>query len=1281
MDGKNSLSKRSVGSIAMAALLLMGVIAVLPLTNSASAQTGTTITTSADANGARFFGPAILEVLVNVSSHASDTGQGSLPVTINAFGASQTYQIQETGTTSGLFLIYIKVDPDTAQANEPLVPVTPFSNVNTRLYIAPGTIAGYPGSGTVGTNGVITSPGSPTSSNNSVKAELAASASNIVEGGSVQISANGVTKTITWDDSTAALTLDRTAYGPGATIIPQLKDQDSNLDPTRAETITETTTAGDELATGTDAPANVATVWTETGPNTGTFEVTSSTLTVSGLSAGVDTLARSMSGNDFKAFNQSAALGTITPAVSAAGYNIATTVQGTATASYTVQNVRGQFGTLAAPSYSSELSLRVDDLDRNTNSRSQQLYTGPLLVTVSNQASGLGSTSNPLKYNLKEQNLNSNIFVPNYSGDYIQLVPGQPANITPADQTSGILRVQPGNTVTVSYNDTSFNSGAGAIQSTVTFEITNTAPTLTVDKTTASPGAVLNYNMTDPDLNDDSGVIESYTVTFTGNTNFSSNTNPKVVSSFGGQLFDARIRVSGATQTLTTPFSMTFIETGPNTGVFRAQLNLLTFDNAVGGTFAFTDGDTIQLTIKDVMDQSLSVFPEVSQTTTIGLGKPTVTIDRSTYGVPRNSGLAATTDSGLSVTPAFANLGPQVMAVTIIDPSANTNAQIQETLISSGTNISTNANGILTLNATGTSNNKLRISLLNSASAAFSGAGSITVSKAFRETGFDTGVFTGEIQVNFAPNDTPAQWIGSKAKFEYAGQNNSFGDSDDADTVSVGFTARNAVLQTDTTVIASGKSITITVRDDDANRDSAVAEQVSVGLRWTDTTGATVNQSTTLDETGVNTGIFSKKLDIGTSVVGGVTLNVQADTDFRIRYYDLTPSLPGASSWPAASSSQTQIDLTLRTTAATGGLVLSPTQVGPATQIKVTVTDTDLNTNPSTKQTVTGRVTAVSDRGAASRADVNVDETGPNTGVFEGKVRLNAAQAAGAANSPSNDVTINALPGDIVSIRYEDERGVNGQRTTISKTVQVVSVDPKMNFSKATYSVGESIELTLTDLDANRDPDTADILTLRATSNTDAVGLTNVQAIETGPATGVFKATIQTSQTFSTGALQVNNGDNVTVEYTDQFPANFRARFDAAGTLAAAEQKFRVNTVVGQGATPTSTTATAPALLNLDGSSVTEVTTGQQVVVGTTVRNNDAQARPITVLIEVRDSDGITVLMSFQRATVAANGTIDVGTSWLPETPGQYQTRTFVVTSLDNPQALSGVVTSNVTVS
>jgi hypothetical protein len=822
--------------------------------------------------------------------------------------------------------------------------------------------------------------------------------------------------------------------------------------------------------------------------------------------------------------------------------------------------------------------------------------------------------------------------------------------------------------------------------------MSNTAPTLQVDKTSASKGAILRYNMTDPDLNDDSGVIESYTVTFpatSAGTDFGTNTstNVKVINSNSAPLFDARIRVSGATKALTTPFTLTFVETGPNTGVFTATMNLQTFLTAIGGGFQFSDGDNVELTIKDVMDQTQSVFTEVSQTTQLGLGKPTVDVDRTTLGVPRNGALGTVTDSGVTVGPAFSNLGPQIFHLTINDPSANANAQIQETLvptIASGSG-STSTGGVLFLSSSGASTTgptgKIRLSLLKSDGTAFTGAGTIAVTKAIKETGFDTGIFTGEVQVFFNPTDAPSQWIGSKLKIEYAGQDNTFGNNDDGDTKSVGFTARNAIMTTNSTAITNGKSFSITVRDDDANRDATTAEQVSVAIRWVDDTGATQNRADTLDETGPNTGIFTASKLIGTDTWGGAVLRVSPDQDFRLRYYDLTPNLAGSTSWAAASSTATQIDLTLRTSSATGGLVVDPQKVGPATQIKVTVTDNDENTNPSSKQTITGRVTAVSDRGAASRADLNVDETGPNTALFTGKVRLNPAQAAGAANSPSNDVTLNALPGDLVSVRYEDQKGVNGQRTTVTKTVQVVSQDPVMNFSKTGYTVGDTAELTINDLDANRDPDTADILTIHAWSTTDAVGLTNVQAIETGANTGVFKAIIPTSNTFSTGVLQVRNGDNVTVEYEDAFPAAFRQKFDNNGTLAGSTQKFRVNTVIGTQGTTGSTTPSTPALADITGATITEVTTGQQVVLTTNVKNNDDQSRPFVAIVEVRDADGITQMLQWQTGTMAANGDAGVGISWVPENAGTYEVRTFVISNLQNPQVLSEVVTTDVTVS
>jgi hypothetical protein len=1263
---RGSFNKRSVGSIAIVALLLTGIFAVVPnLTSRASAQTSTTVTTSADNNGSKFFGPAFLEVMIFVPGHGGESTAGSQAVTVNAFGASQTYQVPETAATSGQFLMYIKVDPNAATAKNPLAPAQPFSSTFTKLLITPtpsgSTAAGY---GTVSV--------------------LNAQAGNINRGGSIQISANGVTKTVTWDHSNAALTLDRTAYGQSSIIIPDLKAPDANLDPTKADTITETI-PNTMLASGGDSPSTVV-VWTETGPNTGVFEITSvNGVAVSGLTigtlGGADSASRSLSANDYMAFNEGTNGGTVTPNVAAANYpSVLTGSQGTSSASYTVQNVKGAIQPPGTITYSTGLPLQISDLDENISSRSQEFLTGKLQIILTNQAAAsLGGSSNPLVYNLKENGLNNSTFVPAYSNNKIKIVPGNLASITAADQTNGILHAQPGSDIIVNYLDP---SRANAITSTITFQLVDTPPTLKVDKTTASRGSILTYTLTDPSLNIDSTIVDSYTVTFTGTTAYTSNTAPKVTLN-GAPLFDVRLRVSGATKTMTTPLTMTFIETDVNTGVFKATLDMNTLATNIGGGFSFVDGDNLDLTIKDVFDQTQSVFPEVTATTNLGLTKPDVSIDRTTSGVPRNPAIGAVTDLGQSVDGTASNLGPQIFHITVSDPSAVTNAQLQETLIPTLGATATSANGVLILDSTGAvagPNGKLRLSLLDSNGNPFTSAGSIAISKAIRETGFGTGIFTGEITVNFNPNDTPAQWIGSKLKIEYAGLDNIFGTSDDGNTNSIGFTARNAVLTTDTTTVTNGGNMTITVRDDDSNRDATSAEQVKAVIQWV-SGGSTVSGIDTLSETGVNTGIFTKTLKIGTSTWGGSTLRVDPDTDFKIRYYDLTPSIAGSTSWPSASNTNAQVDLTLRTSTFAGGLTLAPEKVGPATQIKVSVFDQGQVLNPNTKETLFSKVTAVSDRGAASRADVNVDETGPGTGLFTGKVRLNPAQAAGSSNSGTNDVTINALPGDLVSIRYTQDKGLNGQRTTVTKTVQVTSWDPVMNFTKSAYKVGDTLELTIVDPDANRDPDTADILTIHAWSTTDSVGLTNVQAIETGANTGVFKALIPTSSSFSTGVLQVSNGDDVTVQYEDAFPANFRAKFDSNGTLAGSTQKFNVHTTIGVGGTTGSTTPSKPALADITGGAINEVTAGQQVVLTTNIKNNDNQARPYVAIVEVRNADGITVMLQWQQGTMAANGNAGVGISWTPDVAGSYQVRTFVISNLSNPQVLSNVVTNNVTVS
>ena len=92
------------------------------------------------------------------------------------------------------------------------------------------------------------------------------------------------------------------------------------------------------MLTGGDAPAGAVT-FIETGPNTAIFEL--ATITAGGLGQGVDSVARSLTGNDCKAFNQAAALGAITPASTSTNYGLVTSGQGTSTGPFTVQTVGG----------------------------------------------------------------------------------------------------------------------------------------------------------------------------------------------------------------------------------------------------------------------------------------------------------------------------------------------------------------------------------------------------------------------------------------------------------------------------------------------------------------------------------------------------------------------------------------------------------------------------------------------------------------------------------------------------------------------------------------------------------------------------------------------------------------------------------------------------------------------------------------------------------------------------------------------------------------------------
>jgi hypothetical protein len=81
---------------------------------------------------------------------------------------------------------------------------------------------------------------------------------------------------------------------------------------------------------------------------------------------------------------------------------------------------------------------------------------------------------------------------------------------------------------------------------------------------------------------------------------------------------------------------------------------------------------------------------------------------------------------------------------------------------------------------------------------------------------------------------------------------------------------------------------------------------------------------------------------------------------------------------------------------------------------------------------------------------------------------------------------------------------------------------------------------------------------------------------------------------------------------------------------------------------------------DLQGNVITETTAGSQVILETSVANTCDQHKPLFVILEVRDSDGYTIFLTWQNSTINANEQVANGISWVaPDLPGEYAVRGF----------------------
>jgi hypothetical protein len=1242
MNNHKVLATFVVAILAASAFSVVGMTS-FPL-QKATAQ-GVTITTSADSHGNAFFGEGAVQVVVNDPDADDDDLQETVTVDIDAdpddgTATSSSFTVAETSESSGRFEFFL-VHVDSALLD------TDFDAINTNG-ADEHPVSGSPAAGTAQASVIRFGPAG----------DLALATSDLFEDVSFDITVGDEEITTNYEETGSELNLDRSTYGSDSFVYTLIIDQDANLNPTEPDSFDATDVELNTILFDIEgATFNDTVTFEETGDNTATFE---------GILELTDTASAT---DDELVFTSEAVEVTLNDVADYVPPTDVTASTDTSSRSFDIDDEDGEIDTVESLTFSSELKLNLNDNDRNRDSDDDESLDDAVSVSV-DAADAAGDVE---FLDMTETDDNTGIFIIDLSNDELRVTFLEDGE-TPTANNS-LLELRPDDItedLVVEYTDASDDDSLTSVTSSQTMEMTLATGSIDLPEAAGINDDFI-LTLTDADLNDNPRTKDSYVFTFED----VASTPPYNLTRGGdtiGELANLEIEIEGEEVSFATDLAYTLVETDISSGVFTTELSMSDILDSTG--VEADDGDNLEITYNDFMDDTSR---ESSDELAIGEASAGLDFSRTTMPIPPDPASAVAGE-----------IGEEVFTTLIVtDPDVNELSGAEDTI-----------DFVL-----GTDPNEFTVEIDGDGFSAtiddateidddFEGSTSLedilpsisTITLA--ETGSSTGVFDDELVFVNGGLDTDS-WHDLEITITYT-------DVDgDEESGGITFRGNDGSVVVDQNSAKSGTVLVITVEDQDLNLDDDTVEEFSavegtpagflLGVETEDEEVPGVT-SETFRETGADTGVFSASYTVGTDIPVAQPTDdedeIEQASNILITYNDEVDSTGGGGD---------EIEIDVPVVTSTGAITVTPELVGPGTEVTVIITDTDLDEDSrSTDDYDTPDpdsddffVSFRSDRTEVGRASPDIEETGPNTGVFTFMIELITDESAcedddlGEAKfeaTGGSEPEMGACPGDLVSINYDDEQDGSGRSTSVSAIIEVKSWDPEFSSDKPSYAPGDRVTVTISDPDANRKPDVADSLSdIRVFSDSDRVG-EELSALETGRDTGVFRLSFGSASSTTGGAITVRTGDEVTVEYTDEFPADFEEAED--------DKDFTFVVPFGAtGGSPTSTTPSAPVAKDVQGGTVSQITVGQQVVLTTQITNNIDDELPFVGLIEVRDSDGITQFLAWQTGVMDSGDRSEIGLSWTPEDAGDYQVRTFVISSLNNPQVLSPVATSTISVS
>lgn len=300
-------------------------------------------------------------------------------------------------------------------------------------------------------------------------------------------------------------------------------------------------------------------------------------------------------------------------------------------------------------------------------------------------------------------------------------------------------------------------------------------------------------------------------------------------------------------------------------------------------------------------------------------------------------------------------------------------------------------------------------------------------------------------------------------------------------------------------------------------------------------------------------------------------------------------------------------------------------------------------------------------------------ETDFSSGIFTGEIIL-----TGFSHDADGDGDFDTIPRTMGNgptngfLEIEPDQGItisfefaDGVVLTHSALVRWNIAD--IRFDNEIYTVGQTANVQVFDPDMNLNPEAIDQIDIQVSSASDVAGIT-VNAAETTEESGLFVGTISFSQdqTSSGNRLYALPGNSLFAKYDDY---TLPDPYSTSDNLEIATESELVSNIL-----PTDRVFIEKNLLkNSIGNIITNPSANEQLQIVGNIVNNQSYGQDFVFIMQIKDSNGIIVSLSWIQGQLSPNQDFEVSQSWIPSHSGNYSVESFVWNSLSESVPLSPI--------